>query len=123
MSSHIFSEVDSTCDRIAIIKDGKIISEFLASDLKHASRKFYTLDFNSETGKARFLKEYINIPSIILYNENELNVYISTEDEDLNKLIDLLSEYDVKEFSNKRESLEEYFMKFYKEDKDFGGAL
>ena len=49
--------------------------------------------------------------------------YISTEDEDLNKLIALLSECDVKKFSNKRESLEEYFMKFYKEDKDFGGAL
>ena len=123
LSSHIFSEVDSTCDRIAIIKDGKIISEFLASDLKHASRKFYSLDFNSETGKAKFIKEYVNIPSIILYNEKELNVYISTEDEDLNKLIALLSECDVKEFSNKRESLEEYFMKFYKEDKDFGGAL
>ncbi|MCI6715931.1 MAG: ATP-binding cassette domain-containing protein [Mollicutes bacterium] len=123
LSSHIFSEVDSTCDRIAIIKDGKIISEFLASDLKHASRKFYSLDFNSESGKAKFIKEYVNIPSIILYNEKELNVYISTEDEDLNKLIALLSECDVKEFSNKRESLEEYFMKFYKEDKDFGGAL
>ena len=123
LSSHIFSEVDSTCDRIAIIKDGKIISEFLASDLKHASRKFYSLDFNSESGKAKFIKEYVNIPSIILYNEKELNVYISTEDEDLNKLIALLSECDVKEFSNKRESLEEYFMKFYKEDKVFGGAL
>ena len=106
-----------------VVVNGKIISEFLASDLKHASRKFYSLDFNSESGKAKFIKEYVNIPSIILYNEKELNVYISTEDEDLNKLIALLSECDVKEFSNKRESLEEYFMKFYKEDKDFGGAL
>ena len=39
LSSHIFSEVDATCDRIAIIKDGKIVSEFVANDLKHASLK------------------------------------------------------------------------------------
>mgnify|MGYP002708369745 FL=1 len=40
LSSHIFSEIDNTCDRIAIIKDGKIVSEFIADDLKHASRKY-----------------------------------------------------------------------------------
>ena len=32
LSSHIFSEIDSTCDRIAIIKDGKIVSEFVSND-------------------------------------------------------------------------------------------
>ena len=37
--------------------------------------------------------------------------------------IELLSYLPVKEFSNIKESLEDYFMKFYKEDKDFGGAL
>lgn len=36
LSSHIFSEVDATCDRIAIIKDGKIVSDFVADDLRHA---------------------------------------------------------------------------------------
>lgn len=47
LSSHIFSEIDSTCDRIAIIKDGHIVSEFIANDLKHASLKYYTVTFNS----------------------------------------------------------------------------
>lgn len=32
LSSHIFSEIDSTCDRIAIIKDGKIVSQFVADE-------------------------------------------------------------------------------------------
>ena len=36
LSSHIFSEIDSTCDRIAIIKDGRIVSDFVADELKHA---------------------------------------------------------------------------------------
>ena len=45
LSSHIFSEVDATCDRIAIIKDGKIVSDFIADDLKHASQKNYEIGF------------------------------------------------------------------------------
>lgn len=42
---------------------------------------------------------------------------------DLNALIALLSSLAVRSFSNRKESLEDYFMKFYKEDRDFGGAL
>ena len=49
--------------------------------------------------------------------------YLSVDDKDLNAFISLLSDLDPVAFSNRRESLEDYFMKFYKEDKDFGGAL
>lgn len=41
----------------------------------------------------------------------------------MNKAIEILSGLEINEFSNRKESLEDYFMKFYKEDKDFGGAL
>ena len=51
LSSHIFSEIDSTCDRIAIIKDGRIVSEFVADDLKHASLKFYSVNSQAKTTK------------------------------------------------------------------------
>lgn len=50
-------------------------------------------------------------------------MYISVEDIDLNLLIALLSSLEISSFSNRRETLEDYFMKFYKEDRDFGGAL
>lgn len=48
---------------------------------------------------------------------------MSIDDIDLNKTIKLLAKHNVVKFSNRRESLQDYFMKFYKEDKDFGGAL
>ncbi len=123
LSSHIFSEIDSTCDRIAIIKDGHIVSEFIANDLKHASLKYYTVAFNSISAKNEFKDKCSRIASYTLNEENKDSVYISIEDRDLNELIALLSALDVRSFSNRRESLEDYFMKFYKEDKDFGGAL
>ncbi len=123
LSSHIFSEIDSTCDRIAIIKDGKIVSEFVANDLKHASRKYYTIHFDTEQGTREFLKASAAISSFSLLSENGNRVEMSIEDSDLNELIVLLSQLPVQLFSNRKETLENYFMKFYREDKEFGGAL
>lgn len=123
LSSHIFSEIDSTCDRIAIIKDGRIVSEFVADDLKHASRKYYTVVFEDTGAKAEFLVKSGSIGSFDLLRDEENGLYLSVEDADLNQLIALLSALKVRSFSNRNETLEDYFMKFYKEDKDFGGAL
>ena len=123
LSSHVFSEIDNTCDRIAIIKDGKIVSEFVANDLKHASKKYYTVDFKVEEDKKKFLESSVGIESLTMINDKENEIFISIEDKDLNKTINLLSAVDVTKFSNRKESLEDYFMKFYKEDKDFGGAI
>lgn len=123
LSSHIFSEIDSTCDRIAIIKDGKIVSEFIANELKHASKKYYTITFGTEYAKSDFLRQAENIGSFTLLKKEDNEIFISVEDKDLNVLIEVLSKLDVLSFSNRKETLENYFMKFYKEDKDFGGAL
>lgn len=41
LSSHIFHEIDATCDRIAIIKNGKIVSQFIADNLKNAKQVYY----------------------------------------------------------------------------------
>ena len=123
LSSHIFSEIDNTCDRIAIIKDGKIVSEFVANDLKHASKKYYTVEFMTEAEKKKFLGSVVGIDSLAILNDGEKKIYISFDDKDLNDVISRLSSVGVVSFSNRKESLEDYFMKFYKEDKDFKGAI
>ena len=125
LSSHIFSEVDATCDRIAIIKDGKIISEFVADELKHASTKYYKIYFADKAGYGDFCEKNKDCSYLIIKdkNEAELSVFISAEDKNINKVIEIISEYKIKEFGNVKETLEDYFMKFYKEDANFGGAL
>lgn len=123
LSSHIFSEIDSTCDRIAIIKDGRIVSDFIADDLKHASKKYYDVRFKSEADEKTFENKISSISSAAMIKSDGERAYLSVDDKDLNAFISLLSDLDPVAFSNRRESLEDYFMKFYKEDKDFGGAL
>ena len=123
LSSHIFSEIDSTCDRIAIIKDGRIVSDFIADDLKHASKKYYDVRFKSEADEKTFENKISSISSADMIKTDGERAYLSVDDKDLNAFISLLSDLDPVAFSNRRESLEDYFMKFYKEDKDFGGVL
>ncbi len=123
LSSHIFSEVDATCDRICIIKDGKIVSEFVANDLKHATLKHFKIKFKTIDSFNNFInnkQDYLNI-----LNENKDNLIIDLEcdDKDINKFINLISNYEIEEFNNIKETLQDFFMKFYKENKDFGGAL
>ena len=60
---------------------------------------------------------------MILIDDKGKEIYISIEDRDLNGVIRLLSDAEVVKFSNRKESLEDYFMKFYKEDRDFKGAI
>ena len=47
---------------------------------------------------------------------------LAIKDKDANKLTELLSGYDLKSFQQVQFTLEDYFMQFYKEEKDFGGV-
>ena len=125
LSSHIFSEVDATCDRIAIIKDGRIVSDFVADDLRHASRKNYRIGFLSKPEYDRFLSDSRGDHSFELLgqNDDDLTVLICADDRYINGVINVLSAYSIISFSHLKETLEDYFMSYYKEDKDFGGVL
>ena len=124
LSSHIFSEVDATCDRIAIIKDGRIVSEFMANDLKHASLKHYRIVFKDISNYTRFKDTYDKSKINIIKDDNIAGaVDVTVDDKNINTFIEYFSSFELKEFNNIKETLEDFFMKFYKEEKDFGGAL
>lgn len=125
LSSHIFSEVDATCDRIAIIKDGKIVSDFIADDLKHTSQKNYEIGFTDAADYDNYIKDNENseMVKIISRNPERKAVVISTDDKYINRVVENLADYSIANFSHLKETLEDYFMSYYKEDKNFGGAL
>lgn len=123
LSSHIFSEVDATCDRIAIIKDGKIISEFIAKDLKHNNNKTYILEFKTAGGLNDFYVRNKNNPNFKIMDTKQNTLLVNIFDENINILIKDLSKSDITGFNHLKETLQDYFMKYYKEDKDFKGAL
>ena len=56
LSSHIFKEIDATCDKISIIKDGRLVSSFVADDLRHSEEKTFKMEFNIERIIQTFFK-------------------------------------------------------------------
>lgn len=132
LSSHIFNEVEATCDRIAIIKDGKIVSMFDANDIKHNENKNFMVYFTSNNEMQDFIsslpktrKDVTNIKRIGVksFNEKELSVLVAVNDKDINEFVKKLAQYKVKSFKQVKFTLEDYFMQFYKEDKNFGGTF
>ncbi len=132
LSSHIFNEVEATCDRIAIIKDGRIVSEFETNFIKHNENKEYEIEFETLSD----LKNFVNISpkghtvkgvvkkmGVMKVDEKNLTANIVFRDESVNKFLDLITKCKVKSFKEIKFTLEDYFMQFYKEDKDFGGAM
>ena len=131
LSSHIFNEVEQTCDRISIIKDGRIVSTFETNVIKHNENKQFEIYFDSLSEfnrfahalpKVRIVKGIVSKAGIRMMNEKELKVVVALKDTDVNKLTELLSEYKIKAFKQVKFTLEDYFMQFYREDKDFGGV-
>lgn len=115
LSSHIFSEIDRTCDRIAIIKEGKLVSEFLANDLKHKQDKIYEIIFEKSEDKKKFIKSRNN-QNWTVEDKNDCAVRVFINDFKINYLIAKLSKYSIADFKQHKETLEDYFMKYYKKD-------
>ena len=120
LSSHIFREIDVSCDRIAVIKDGKIVSTFIADDLKHNTHKIYKVRLD-EKSYQEFIESNSRKYKIIDKDENHKEITFAIEDSNVSGFVNLLADKKVIDLREIKETLEDYFMKFYKEEKEFKG--
>lgn len=119
LSSHIFHEVDAACDRIAIIRDGIIVSEFDPYVLKQESDKVYRISFDDH-GQWKAFTEHSNI--LISKNEEKLRAEVQLKNSEIHSFIEALSNFHIVDFTEYPFSLEDYFMQFYKENRVFEGV-
>lgn len=121
LSSHIFSEVDSCCDRIAIIKDGSIVSLFDSASLKHKENKTYKIRFASKDEYDSFIKKKSQKWKIVDKTNKEHQIVVVINEKDSLSLIKEMTKFKVRDLSEIKETLEDYFMSFYKEDRSYVG--
>lgn len=122
MSSHIFHEIDQCCDRITVIKDGHIVSTINSSDLRHNARKTYRIFFGTKAGYQGFVSIAPNgLWKILDVQKESLMALVEADDGNVNQLMAAMSQNGAIDCRVMKESLEEYFMSFYKENKTFGG--
>lgn len=111
LSSHIFSEVDATCDRIAIIKDGVVVSTIEAAQLKHNTNKAFKIEFTSFKDYQKFIENTEFIISIKRSQQNQVKLNLT--DKKMQQLFTELSKVKVNFVSEIKFTLEDYFMDFY----------
>ncbi|MGG0741567.1 ABC transporter ATP-binding protein [Niallia taxi] len=107
ISSHSFSEIERTCERAAIIKDGRIVTVKNIHDLQFMQRKIYDITLANKHDV-----EKIQASNLIIENTNDNVVRIIIQG-DYNELIEELSKYNVKNISSVSQSLEDVFMNYY----------
>lgn len=119
LSSHIFSEVQATCDTISIIKDGKHVSTFKANEIKETPKKVYELKFQDAEDYKKFKKQ--NRFKLLVDNEKALMVHVQFHKDKYDQFIASLNGVKITTFGEKPFTLQDYFMSFYKEEKEFSG--
>lgn len=119
LSSHIFHEVDATCDRIAIIRDGKIVSEFKSEELKQKHDRIYRVTFADEISYMNFVQKPFRFTS---KNKGKLRARVQMEADRVGELMTCLCDYNVVDFIEIPFTLEDYFMGFYDTGHHFQGV-
>jgi len=107
MSSHIFEEVDKICDRVGIIKEGKIVAIEDVSALKAMKKESFILRTSDINDYNLLLSENLEVKKI---NGSTLVV---TMTKDYAHLFAALSKCHISSFEVKEQSLEDLFMKYY----------
>ncbi len=109
ISSHVLPEVEMLCDRVAIIKDGRIVAENTMSKLKSMAMNRFEVIFKNEIREKGFGKS-IGVKKIIRSGDK----YIFDIEGDVNKFIKKITENKVSSFKSIEPDLEEIFLSFYK---------
>ncbi|MEC8049019.1 MAG: ABC transporter ATP-binding protein [Chloroflexota bacterium] len=109
ISSHVLPEVEMLCDRVAIIKDGRIVAENTMSKLKSMAMNRFEVIFKNEIREKGFGKS-IGVKKIIRSGDK----YIFDIEGDVNKFIKKITENKVLSFKSIEPDLEEIFLSFYK---------
>ena len=105
-STHILSEVSKICDRVGIIKDGKLIKVESMEDLTKKNLTFVTLT----SDQLEKIKKDLNV-NIISENKNTIKFRNNlTSDE----LIKKISKYNIDKILIEEFTLEEMFLHYYK---------
>ena len=107
MSSHIFEEIERTCDRTAMIKDGRLISIEELQTLKASKHKTYQITFATQELVEQFMDEGFECKQV------ESNVIKVVPRNNLNYLLATLSRYNIIDLDITKPTLEELFLHFY----------
>lgn len=111
LSSHMFEELERTCDRVAILRAGRLAAVERTEDLRRARTKRYIFSFPAPEAAAAFSAAWPGASR----NGSSVTVAL-TGREDLSKLLRVAADQQVTDMTVDGGSLEEAFLGYYGEE-------
>ena len=110
LSSHNLSEVERLCDRVAIIREGRLVALEHIDALKAKRVRQMSVLFNQPVDPRAFERD-----GIVVLDRGERRVRLAVRG-DINPLIRTLAAYDVVDLTFSEPDLEDVFLHYYKEE-------
>ncbi|MBS3678755.1 ABC transporter ATP-binding protein [Ornithinibacillus massiliensis] len=122
LSSHFLSEVEKLCDKVGIIKQGKIIESGSLDELRHLTRTHILVKTKQSISSLNELQGIYNIEE----TNQELRFQVDTEQ--LDNVISYISQFGILKLESNPPTLEDIFMRHYENKiaevmKESGGLL
>jgi ABC-2 type transport system ATP-binding protein len=111
LSSHILSEVEQVCDRVAILREGSLIALSTVASLRSQKYREVTITFVGDPPDLRGIGEV----EIVWQHENRLTFRVRGE---ASKLLEALAAAEVTDVTIAEPSLEEVFLDYYRGGRD-----
>lgn len=112
MSNHMFDELEETCDYVGFIKDGHLIDVVNVNEIKNLPYRDYVVTFQNEKG---YKEADTSQVTVLEKDDYEKSITVRVPIEKTNGMIRELQKHNIKSVSERKHTLEEYFMK------DIGG--
>ena len=108
LSSHILSEVEKLCDKVSIIRDGKIIETGTLKELRHLTSSTIIVEANKE------IKDLETMNGVHDVHKKGETTSFKIDSEQIGNVITHLSKFEIASLQCMPPSLEELFMTHYK---------
>jgi ABC-2 type transport system ATP-binding protein len=107
LSSHILQEVERLCDKVSIIREGKIIETGTMAELRHLTRTSVTVETSRPLAG---LDKFAGTHDIVM---SEKEVQFAVDSKDINEILFFLTGFGIEKISITPPTLEELFMSHY----------
>jgi ABC-2 type transport system ATP-binding protein len=114
LSSHVLSEVEALCDRVAILRSGKLVELGTLEEMRHLSAVTVSATFEGRPPRISHLSNVKNIHT----SGHQLTCQVHG---DIAPLLSVLAQAQPKTLLSREPSLEELFLSLYGEDKSKKG--
>lgn len=111
LSSHILSEVEKLCDRVGIIRQGKMIETGSLNELRHLTRTHILVETKQPISSLNEVKGVHEI------EETDQGLTFQVDTEELDETIRYISQFGIVKLESAPPTLEDLFMRHY-ENKD-----